>query len=113
MLGPEHSKQFVKKYYWICGKPLDLCIVGVSCMMLSQLPFLATTYHMWVFWSGIVLLFAFVVAMVYSYVLLRRETIALVNERKEDSALSVHLSLAGNAVVATDENDPESGIKAE
>lgn len=110
VLGPEHSKQFVKKYYWICGKPLTLCIIGVFFMMLSQLPFLATAYHVWVFWYGIVLLIAFVAGMLYFYVLLRGETIVLVNGTKDEQ---VHLNEAGLTEVISNDTDMESGLKAE
>eukprot|EP01084_Bolivina_argentea_P052052 95652_1 len=38
ILGPEGSVKFVQKFYWLCGKPLTLCLFGILFMLFSQVP---------------------------------------------------------------------------
>ena len=110
ILGPEGTIAFVQQFYWLCGKPLTLCLFGVLLMFLSQLPTIATLYSEWMYIYALIIGITVVIISGCLYLKVQKAMIKMMDEKVVTSHRELDLAPAGDKTDNTNNNE-DIGIK--
>ena len=116
LLGPEGTVRFVQRFYWLCGKPLTLCLLGVFFMLASQVPTIATLYSQWVYIYVLSFGIAVILTAAFLYLKVQKAMIHMMDEKIIASQRKLDVSAANdanNGNTNEKEEEEEVGIKYE
>lgn len=116
ILGPEGTVRFVQQFYWLCGKPLTLCLLGVFFMLASQVPTVAALYSQWVYIYVLVFGLLLIFIAMGIYIKVQKAMIHMMDEKIIASQRNLQIDQGDDTkdtFIDTNNQDEETGIKYE
>ena len=110
ILGPEGTIRFVQQFYWLCGKPLTLCLLGVFFMLASQVPTIATLYSQWVYIYVLVFGLSMLAGAAFLYIKVQRTMIRMMDEKIIASQRNLNIEQGNDTKDTATNNDQDEDI---